>query len=242
MDARQRLYEVYPKHLARRGHVLDAAPSPPATPISSPWLPTHRAARVLELGCGSGETLRQLKATGFTELTGIDSTQSQIDRALAHGDGINYVTANATEYLSAHAGEYDLVCAFDFIEHLTVDEAMEICDLVNQALEPGGCFVLRTPNASSLLADYGWHSDLTHMTQYTEYSLLQLLDAAGFEDHHVLATRRPRIGPSFLRHPVEALHLRAQVNYLLHRFVYWARAQQRPKSFEKNLEVWTYKP
>ena len=240
MDARPRLYDAYPKHLIRRGHDLDAPPSGTSRPIVRPWVPREADARVLELGCGSGGLLRQFRAGGLTDLTGVDSTQSQVDRAMAHEDGTRYVVQDAKEFLSANERLYDLVCAFDFIEHLTVDEALEVCDLVYRSLAQGGCLVLRTPNAASLLGDYGWHADLTHITQYTEYSLFQLLDAAGFCDHEVKESRRPRLGRSAFRHPVRWF-LRPWTNYSLHRMAYWARAQQPPRSYEANIEVWTFK-
>jgi hypothetical protein len=78
------------------------------------------------------------------------------------------------------------------------------------------------------------------MTQYTEYSLFQLLDATGFEGHQLLIERAPRLWPAITRDPLRVL--RPRVNYFLHRLTYWARAQKRPSVFDFNLEAWTFKP
>ena len=61
---------------------------------------------------------------------------------------------------------------------------------IRQALAEGGTVVVRVPNMSNVLASFGRYGDATHVTGYTEYSLMQVLDQAGFENHHIVESGR----------------------------------------------------
>ena len=139
---------------------------------------------------------------------------------------------------------YDLVILNDVIEHVPVPEAVPLLRAVFQSLVPGGSVVLRTPNMSTILAMYSRYIDLTHLTGYTEFSIQQLLDQAGFEDHCFVPDNyginrqswRPWI-------PWRGLGIRCFLNTCLHRFVYWLREQgNTPAIFDYNLEVYSHKP
>src|SRR5262249_19687422 len=74
-------------------------------------------ARILDLGCGTGELLRYL---GDVSYMGVDISSDYISRARASFDGAEFEVGDATTF-QAPAGEFDLVLAVGVLHHL--DEA-----------------------------------------------------------------------------------------------------------------------
>jgi len=247
MKNRDKVYKHYDEATERRGatHVL-RRDAHSAVALKKPWIPEDKSVAVLDLGCGTGELLLQLRVTGFTNLTGVDSTRTQIEKARALlPDDIVLCVDDATDFLHNNQNSYELIVAYDLLEHFTKDEAVELCEAIYKALQPGGRFVVKTPNASSIFGLYGQHADLTHLTCYTEFSLFQLFDTVGLVDHHLLDKELESISLRNWRpwRPLSfGLNIRARLNVFLHRFFYWLRGQFPPRCFEFNVEVWTRKP
>lgn len=234
IDPRNAIYQVYPKHRRRR---LVGIPSLDIVTGFRPWLDSDRDVRILELGCGDGAFLFELAELGYTSLVGVDSHLA-VPRL---GETPFFIEADARDFLAQCEESFDLVCAFDLVEHLYLGEAVDLMRLIFESLSPGGAVVLRTPNAGSVLASYGTHSDLSHVASYSEYSLFQLFDTAGFVRHKlVLETERPiprsQIGRRGLR------IIRRILNNQVHRLFYFARGQRAPRCYSFNLEAVSYKP
>jgi len=84
--------------------------------------------------------------------------------------------------ISLIAGEYDIVCAFELIEHLGLKEARELLEKIFQLLPPGGKIVLTTPN---IYYPPGFLRDVTHMTPWCYDELGGMLSLAGFNVTHI---------------------------------------------------------
>lgn len=103
-----------------------------------------RRKRVLDVGCGAGYGAAELANTA-TSVTGIDIGEDAIAYAVGH-----YSRANLQFQQAAAAalpfpdGSFDLVVAFEVIEHLTDWEPL-IAE-ARRVLSPGGQFVVSTPN------------------------------------------------------------------------------------------------
>jgi 2-polyprenyl-3-methyl-5-hydroxy-6-metoxy-1,4-benzoquinol methylase len=145
-----------------------------------PWLPSvHSQPRILDLGCGPGNLLAALERAGYTDLSGVDISAEQVAIARRSFPGVEQ--ADVFEYLGREElGSFDLITAFDLLEHLTRDEASDFLRLVHGRLRSGGSLVLQLPNGDSPFAGSVYWSDLTHETQYTAISLRHLLEACGF--------------------------------------------------------------
>ena len=96
---------------------------------------------------------------------------------------------------------------------------------------------------ASLLAAFSRYLDVTHFIGFTEFSLVQCLELAAFEDPRLL---RDPTGwqPGAWRPwaPFRGLGLRWLLNVFIHKFVYAARSQRpRPTRFAYNLEVYADK-
>ena len=78
------------------------------------------------------------------------------------------------------AESYDVITAFDIIEHLTKSELLHLADEVYRTLAPGGRWIIHAPNAEGLLGSRIRYADLTHEQAFTRESVEQLARAAGF--------------------------------------------------------------
>lgn len=138
----------------------------------------NKSARILELGCGPGYLLRYLKTKGFNNCLGIDISPEQIE--IAKSSGFELLLGDAIQFLKSNQNAFDIIFAFDFIEHFTKDELIELTKLIYKNLNLGGALIIRTPNGQGIFSGTIIYGDLTHQTIFTPNSLIQLLSQAGF--------------------------------------------------------------
>lgn len=74
-------------------------------------------------------------------------------------------------------GDFDLVYAFELIEHLSVEDGLELLRRVHGFLRTGGKILIGTPN---LYHPHRYWGDVTHKTPYKYEELGGLLLMAGF--------------------------------------------------------------
>ncbi len=146
-----------------------------------PVRPADHSCAVADLGCGHGEWLGWMAAQGFGNLTGVDGSEADLASAKQHGRAeTRWVQGDATTFLEAHAGSFDLVHAKDVIEHMTKDEFIRFLQAAHGALRPGGQIWLLSFNAQSPLSAATRYGDFTHEGGFTPTSLAQCLRACGF--------------------------------------------------------------
>ena len=146
----------------------------------SKYLPDNKEAKIIEIGCGLGHHLHALKALGYTNLQGIDVSPEQIKVCKKRIDSVDFQVADAFEFLPGQKEKYDIIIMFDFLEHFTKGEALEICELVFGSLHKRGTVLIRTFNAAHPVNLKVRYDDLTHETGYTVQSLKELLQLSGF--------------------------------------------------------------
>jgi 2-polyprenyl-3-methyl-5-hydroxy-6-metoxy-1,4-benzoquinol methylase len=138
----------------------------------------NKSSSILELGCGPGYLLQYLETKGFNNCQGIDISPEQIE--IAKSKGYEVLQGDAIEFLKTTQKTFDIIFAFDFIEHFTKDELIELTSLIYKNLNSGGVFIIRTPNGQGIFSGTIIYGDLTHQTIFTPNSLIQLLSQAGF--------------------------------------------------------------
>jgi O-antigen chain-terminating methyltransferase len=137
------------------------------------------AGGVVDIGPGRGEWLTLLREHG-TAGYGIDVNVACIAACQAKGLEVVHTEA-APHLLGLPTGSLDMVTAFHVIEHLDIDELLELIGAAHHALRPGGCLLVETPNPTNLvMAACDFYNDPTHRAplppDLTEY----LVGAAGF--------------------------------------------------------------
>ncbi|MBM3166250.1 MAG: class I SAM-dependent methyltransferase [Chloroflexi bacterium] len=146
-------------------------------------LPKQKDAAICEVACGHGGLFYALKKFGYTNMVGVDISAEQIE--LAQTIWPNVILGDAVEFLQSHSENFDLIVAFDFLEHFRKEEILPILDVFYAALQPGGRVILSTSNDESPLSTYCWE-DFTHEVCFTSNSIKQILQVVGFEDVRTL--------------------------------------------------------
>jgi 2-polyprenyl-3-methyl-5-hydroxy-6-metoxy-1,4-benzoquinol methylase len=143
-------------------------------------MPVDRHCSILDLGCGHGALLYALERAGYRNARGVDGSPEQVEAARRLGvAGVELGDVLAT-LLAAPAASFDVVIAFDVIEHYTKSELIPLVDAVLRVLKPGGRWIIHAPNAESPLSGRIRYGDITHELAFTRVSLDQLLRASGF--------------------------------------------------------------
>ncbi|QFJ54424.1 class I SAM-dependent DNA methyltransferase [Pseudobutyrivibrio xylanivorans] len=97
---------------------------------------------VCDLGCGTGQITRRLKAAGY-DMIGIDNSYDMLMEAQTHEDsqGILYLCQDMREFeLYGTVGAVVSLC--DSINYLCdYDELLTVCKLANNYLDPKGLFI-----------------------------------------------------------------------------------------------------
>jgi SAM-dependent methyltransferase len=182
IDYRQRIYSSYPnKHTGWQeidAPVYSAWANWSAAHLRG-WLPADKDAACVDLGCGPGNMLYSLRKLGYRNTSGVDLSAAWMP--IAHRVCQNVTEGDAREYLRARPGGFDLITAFDVVEHFRKDEVLDFLDVAYKALRPGGSIILQTPNAESPWGCMHRYHDLTHELAFDPHSLGHCCSLCGFE-------------------------------------------------------------
>jgi SAM-dependent methyltransferase len=140
------------------------------------------AGRLLEIGCGHGEFLLEAQARGF-QVEGLEYSTHAASEANAQL-GRAAVRVGSPELDRLPLAAYDVIAAFDVIEHLR--DPLRALQSLSAALRPGGFIAIVTPSLDSwsrrLLGRYWMEYKAEHLTYFSRKSLRRILDHAGFQD------------------------------------------------------------
>jgi SAM-dependent methyltransferase len=150
-----------------------------------PLLPPN-AARILEIGCGAGGTMRWLRGRRTIQYAvGIEIEPRQAELA---ADAFDLVLTGNAEALDVPPGGFDLIIILDVLEHLVDPWAM--VRRLHSALNMGGVIIASIPNvghysvAIPLLKgrwEYGDFGllDRTHLRFFTKRTAFDLMTRPG---------------------------------------------------------------
>jgi SAM-dependent methyltransferase len=131
-----------------------------------------RPPRILDLGCGPGNTLRLLDRHGLA--FGLE--YSTVALGVARRRGLTRVLAGNGLQLPFRSGSMDCVVALDVVEHFADDLAVVTEAL--RVLRPGGVLAASVPAFMSLWRS---HDELYgHHRRYTRAEFKRVLTSAGF--------------------------------------------------------------
>ena len=136
-------------------------------------------AKILDLGCGVGEFLFELKKGGY-EVFGMDFDRDAIKIA-KNQFGLENVFALSFEEFCQKSDlpKFDVITFFEVIEHLA-DPAAFIKNIKN-LLKPGGKIILSTPSRKRMLPNLNsWDFPPHHFTRWDATSLSNIFSRFGF--------------------------------------------------------------
>jgi 2-polyprenyl-3-methyl-5-hydroxy-6-metoxy-1,4-benzoquinol methylase len=127
----------------------------------------------LDIGFGSGALLQWARSHGAL-VAGIELQEKLINAAREAGIK---TFSNVSEVPDS---SFDLVTAFDLLEHIQKDQLPHFLDNLFRIIRPGGVVVVRFPNCQSpagLVTQFGDH---THVTMLSGPIVTYLMEQAGF--------------------------------------------------------------
>ena len=152
---------------------------------------------VLEVGFGNGEFLGYCASRGWNvQGTELSDLQVQIGTDAGFSvHGVDYVAEIPDHSL-------DLIAAFDVLEHIPQEMAIDFLSELSAKLRPTGAMVLRYPNADSPLSNPLQNGDPTHVMQIGYYKMTYLASQSGLE---IVAYRGP-VRRGFKSSAIHGLH------------------------------------
>lgn len=154
------------------------------------WVPFVAGGRLLDVGCGAGRYLVQMRALGWN-VEGLDASEAAA-RALRERTGI-HVHVGTLPHPGLAEASFDAVTLWASLEH--VHQPRSTLEAARRLLKPGGVLALSVPNlASWSFATFGggWYGlDLPrHLTHFTPPTLADLARRAGFTQVEVTQVGR----------------------------------------------------
>lgn len=132
--------------------------------------------RVLEIGCSSGNTLRAIAAACRRGLVvGVDLDPEGLSAARDRSRA-SLILADARDLPFAAETRFDLICAFDVIEH--VDDDAALLAMLRSQVTSAGALLITVPAGPGL---WSWFDEVAcHRRRYTAEELTRRLIGAGF--------------------------------------------------------------
>lgn len=151
---------------------------------------TDHRPRILDVGCGTGANLMLLSQFGDAE--GVDVSPDAL--AFCRERGLQNVRLGSAESLPYADGMFDLVTAFDVVEH--IDDDVAALREMRRVLRPGGRILLFVPTFMLL---WGVQDEVSHhRRRYRLSELRRAVTQAGFEVERATYANITFLAPIFL--------------------------------------------
>jgi SAM-dependent methyltransferase len=147
--------------------------------------------RVLEIGFGNGAFLAYARFRGWN-VVGLEVNADLVGNA--RRAGYDAVCDDRLEQFADHA--FDLVAAFDVLEHVPQHDMLRFLGEVKRVLRPGGFFVARFPNGDSPFGLPYQNGDMTHVSAIGSGKVRYLADALDVRLVSIAGEAWPLVGSS----------------------------------------------
>lgn len=117
-----------------------------------------KGARVLEVGFGQGCFLTYAQSRQW-QVTGTEVNPHLVSMGQARGLDVHC----AYDLTAWPEATFDLVVAFDVLEHVPQEDSLKFLQDLMRVLKPGACAVLRFPNGDSPFGLMHQNADVTHV-------------------------------------------------------------------------------
>lgn len=137
-----------------------------------------RDQKVLEIGFGTGSFLAWCQSRGCAVW---GSEISDRSCAEAQAAGVPLLPVSFAKAAQEHPESFDLIAAFDVLEHLPTAGLADDLMALHAMLKPGGHLIARFPNGQSPFGLVPQNGDITHLTALSLPKLQQILPAGAFK-------------------------------------------------------------
>jgi SAM-dependent methyltransferase len=211
-SAYEKLFAAFPDHT-----VFDASPEERrrrgrlSAGLIAPLLPKS-GARILEVGCGRGDTLAALQALGY-DCVGVEPSIHMMDICAASGVEVRFGTADSLDFPDDY---FDAVFCQEVIEHLHPEDVPCFFVEAHRVLRHGGVLSIETPNRTTGPQDisrgFTAVAEGLHLKEWTVSELLDQFKAAGFRNVRGL------LAPQFMARRCRAIHYLTRVPAMVKHF------------------------
>ncbi|MBI5858608.1 MAG: class I SAM-dependent methyltransferase [Sphingobacteriales bacterium] len=181
---------------------------------------------ILDIGCGLGQLLSNLKKKGFKNLNGVDINEESISACKKNGLEVEKIN-DIREFALQSGKKFDRVVMSHVLEHIDKESIIDtLIHIKKYLLTENGVFLLMVPNAQSYTGSYWRYEDFTHTVMFTAGSCIYVLKAAGF-------TNIEFIDPDGTKHmnPIKKIVIKSLIGYHKFKESFWNKVLQ--TSFHK---------
>jgi len=163
-------------------------------PFVEPLSEFYPGQSIVDLGCGRGEWLELMEASGF-KAHGVDLDEGmlrscrQLGLAVEHTDAIAFISSLGDE-------SQVIVSAFHFVEHISFADLRTLVAEAFRVLVPGGLLIMETPNPENLIvATQNFYLDPTHERPIPPQLLSFIPEYYGFKRIKIVRLQEPLLLP-----------------------------------------------
>jgi len=132
--------------------------------------------RVLEIGFGNGGALAYGRSRQW-EMYGTEVNEVLLERARSSG----FSVLHANELGSFRDSYFDLILVLDVLEHVPIENILELLDQLKRIAKNDATIIARFPNGDSPFARFAQHGDPTHVTTFGKGKAAYYARQAGLE-------------------------------------------------------------
>ena len=137
--------------------------------------------RMIDLGCGPGQTTRFLADNGVKNIIGTDLSPAMVSKARELSPDLSFQTADMLKF-SFHDGAFASAVAFYAIVHFTAEHLKQAFGEIYRVLKPGGEFLLSFHIGDDIIHRDEFFGEKVDINFYffQTTAVIQLLKEAGF--------------------------------------------------------------
>ena len=134
----------------------------------------YKNINALEIGYGNGSFIKFLR-NNDSNVEGVEIQEPLLNAARENGIPVQ------NSINTVKNGPYDLIVAFDVLEHLTIEQLKGLFQKCRTLLKEKGVMLFRFPNADSFAGLGSQNGDYTHITAIGQTKLQQLVEPFGLK-------------------------------------------------------------
>ncbi len=140
---------------------------------------------VIDLGCGRGEFLTLLSENGIKS-KGVDLYEEFVQMCTMNG--LDVVCDDALRFVHTQR-KVGGIFAGQLIEHLTINQLVELCNIAYEKLEEDAYIIMETPNPTCLaIYSHAFYIDPSHNKPVHPLTIKYILEKSGFKNIEIIYT------------------------------------------------------